>query len=394
MASSVALVTDACGWFNTAFLTNIGMAIKRYKNNAIYAISATMGVFLFGLALLDGSPLGLMLIQKFDTIAFGLVQLAAYGFCKDSQIITDELFTLAMLTMITFTGILVPVIKYLYVPLNKIPIFYLADVLQGKARFVSLFSSSMSLLAIKKAILASTSQPNKSSLNRSYSECIVNAFSIFEKQNEDIVKWGIDGTVDASHLNIKKVNRNVMLKAPCSLGVLIDRGNLVGNRSVLMGQSMFSFAMLFLGVDDDHKALAYSRRMEEDPDVNLNSLDTEIIQDFWANAENRDNIAYKETLVDDGIGTTSIARSLEKQVDLVLVGRGHEPDLPTATGPSEWNECPEIGAMGDMLATWDFRFSVLAVQPPPRRNDFYCRQLLKQSFESKVSYDSYIDELT
>ncbi|GAB4855330.1 hypothetical protein Ancab_023951 [Ancistrocladus abbreviatus] len=598
MASSAALVTDACGWFITAFLANVGVAVERYKGKALYAIvgiasyyftmffilrplviritrdtpqgkpmkeghffiiitlvlcvgflgecigqGAAVGVFLFGLALPDGPPLGLMLMQKLDTVASGLllpifctlsglrtniytlrldsalvveaiimmgyvgkftgtllsaitleipfqdalplallmcckglVELAVYGFCKDSQIMTDELFTLAMLTMIIATGIIVPLVKHLYDPSTRYMSSGMQTVLHTEQKgvfrilvcihkednvptIVNLLNASnptresplcvfvlqlTELVGHKKAILAPHSQPSNPSLNRSHSERIVNAFSILEKHNLNVKvhhftgvapyatmhndictvahdrvvsiiivpyhkQWGIDGTVDASHTNIRKLNKNVLRKAPCSVGLLIDRGHLIGTRSVLTGQSLFSVAVLFLGGDDDHEALAYGRRMAENPDVKLiviwirshinnvqndeqKGLDWEIMQEFLASAENQSNIVCTENFVDDGVGTTSIARSLENQVDLLLVGRHHEPDLPATSGLAEWSECPEIGAIGDMLASWDLRFSVLVVQQQPRKDDFCSRQFSMQSFESRVTYDSYRDE--
>ncbi|GAB2211418.1 hypothetical protein Drorol1_Dr00024731 [Drosera rotundifolia] len=305
----------------------------------------------------------------------------------------------------------------------------------------------LELVGHRKATLAPHNLSSKPSLNKTHPEHVVDAFTIFEKQNQDNVKvhhfigiapyatmhndictiahdrgvsiiivpfhkqWGIDGRVDSSHMNIKNVNRHVLQKAPCSVGVLVDRGPIVGNSSILKGQSLFSIAMLFLGGDDDHEALAYSRRMAEHPYVRLqvirirprtqisednqemNDFDKEIIDDFLSSVTNKENIAYHEALVDDGVGTTGIARSLENHIDLVLVGRHHEPDSPATSGLAERSECPELGAIGDMLATWDFRFSVLVMQQQPYREEYsYSRQISMQSFESKVSYDSNRDE--
>ncbi|GAB2211417.1 hypothetical protein Drorol1_Dr00024730, partial [Drosera rotundifolia] len=52
----------------------------------------------------DALPLALLLCCK------GLAELGVYGFCRDTQLMTEELFTLAMITMVVVTGILLSVV--------------------------------------------------------------------------------------------------------------------------------------------------------------------------------------------------------------------------------------------------------------------------------------------
>ncbi|KAG5052156.1 hypothetical protein JHK85_004697 [Glycine max] len=50
--------------------------------------------------------------------------------------------------------------------------------------------------------------------------------------------------------------------------------------------------------------------------------------------------------------------------DLFIVGRGQGVISPLTAGLTDWSECPETGAIGDMLASSDFAAttSVLVVQ--------------------------------
>ncbi|XP_059663583.1 cation/H(+) antiporter 14-like [Cornus florida] len=196
-------------------------------------------------------------------------------------------------------------------------------------------------------------------------------------------QWTIDGTVGATFPAIRTVNKNVIKKSPCSVGVLVDRGQMSGNWSVLTGQSLFRVALLFLGGADDRAALAYSSRMADHPQITLtvvwikqwdreeqelfgnvmeDNLDSELIDEFRSNAKGNGRIVYREERVDDGVGSTRVIGSMEDAFDLFIVGRHHEPDSPLLLGLTEWSQCPELGVVGDMLATSDFQFSVLVLQ--------------------------------
>ncbi|XP_010034564.2 cation/H(+) antiporter 14-like [Eucalyptus grandis] len=192
--------------------------------------------------------------------------------------------------------------------------------------------------------------------------------------------WAIDGSMESTERTIRNVNKSVMNKAPCSVGILIDRGPLTSNRDMLMSKSEpYQIAMLFLGGADDREALAYCMRMVEHPKVDLtiarvknddylngeeSHLDQELIDYFRATVGKR-KVKYVEETAMDGVGTTQVICSFEDAVDLLIVGKHHDPLSPLISGLTEWNEYPELGVIGDMLATSDFQFSVLVVQQEP-----------------------------
>ncbi|PPD95318.1 hypothetical protein GOBAR_DD07654 [Gossypium barbadense] len=58
---------------------------------------------------------------------------------------------------------------------------------------------------------------------------------------------------------------NVLDRAPCSIGILINRGE----RQKSMKLSSYSVGILFLGGKDDREALILAKRMAQDPRVKL-----------------------------------------------------------------------------------------------------------------------------
>ncbi|KAL6967776.1 hypothetical protein U1Q18_033587 [Sarracenia purpurea var. burkii] len=201
-------------------------------------------------------------------------------------------------------------------------------------------------------------------------------------------QWAIDGSVGAISPSIRTVNQNVMEKAPCSVGVLVDRSHVTGSCSLFSDQHFFRIALLFLGGPDDREALAYSSRMADNPHVALtvawirpwaahgmltttktteDDLDVELMKEFRASSMGKERIVFKEETVEDAEGTTRVIRSLEDNFDLFIVGRHHEASLPQTSGLTEWcHGCPELGVIGDMLASSNFRYSVLVVQQQAR----------------------------
>ncbi|KAL6640674.1 hypothetical protein ACP70R_021797 [Stipagrostis hirtigluma subsp. patula] len=83
-----------------------------------------------------------------------------------------------------------------------------------------------------------------------------------------------------------------------------------------------------------------------------------------------------EKTVEDGEGTAAVVRSMSEKFDLLIVGRrggendGMEGSAALTSGLSEWSECPELGVLGDMLATAEFasKVSILVIQQQPPKN--------------------------
>ncbi|KAF8397183.1 hypothetical protein HHK36_016090 [Tetracentron sinense] len=195
-------------------------------------------------------------------------------------------------------------------------------------------------------------------------------------------QWSFNGLqVESSFSAIRTVNCNVLDKAPCSVGILVDRENIgAGSRCVLASQSLYRIALLFLGGADDREALAYARRMAEHPSTSIavlqftvscdidrydSELDRELMRDFRVKNMENERIVCKDEVVSDGMGITRAVLSMGNEFDLFIVGRHHGSQSPLISGLTEWSEFPELGIIGDMLASSDFKSSVLVVQQQP-----------------------------
>ncbi|KAK4754206.1 hypothetical protein SAY87_002310 [Trapa incisa] len=93
-------------------------------------------------------------------------------------------------------------------------------------------------------------------------------------------------------------------------------------------------------------------------------LDEEHINEFRTRNANNELIEYVEKVVNNGEETVAAIRSIDSSHDLFIVGRGKGMISPLTAGLTDWSECPELGAIGDFLASSDFAatVSVLVVQ--------------------------------
>ncbi|KAL9232547.1 hypothetical protein vseg_007648 [Gypsophila vaccaria] len=185
-------------------------------------------------------------------------------------------------------------------------------------------------------------------------------------------RWGTNGHVETCYPKIREVNERVILKAPCSVAILVDKKCC---KSISDGCT-YQITMLFIGGFDDQEALALARRMSEHKSVRLTVIwlrskdvqplldDVRVMSDFHIKAKKNDRISFREHYITDGIGTMNVVVSMQ-YTHLFIVGKYHEQECPAIRGMTAWNESHEIGVLGDMLATSDFHFSILVVQHPP-----------------------------
>ncbi|KAB1208212.1 Cation/H(+) antiporter 15 [Morella rubra] len=208
----------------------------------------------------------------------------------------------------------------------------------------------------------------------------------------------VDGAMEATNPAFRTVNQNVLANAPCSVGVLVDRG-LNSSTRLAANQVSHHVAVLFFGGPDDREALSYAWRMSEHPGISLTvmrfvpgdeatepavqpdlndprmltvetdnerekQLDEELLSELRISNVNDETIVYIEKVVNNGEETVAVIRSMDNVHDLFIVGRGQGMISPLTAGLTDWSECPELGAIGDLLASSDFAatVSVLVVQ--------------------------------
>lgn len=191
--------------------------------------------------------------------------------------------------------------------------------------------------------------------------------------------WYYDGSLESEDLTIRNLNCKVLQTAPCSIGILIDHGNVRQAPLQVGSSSSYKVLMLFLGGADDREALTFSKRMtkdtrvrltvahfiaaREDEDMNWETiLNAEVLKDV----KNNNHIIYVKYRVKDGQNTMNIVHSIldEQRYDLVIVGRRYNVDTQQTSGLKEWSEFPELGILGDVFASKDMggKFSALIVQ--------------------------------
>ncbi|XP_039059440.1 cation/H(+) antiporter 20-like [Hibiscus syriacus] len=169
------------------------------------------------------------------------------------------------------------------------------------------------------------------------------------------------------------VNQRVLKDAPCSVAVLVDRG--FGNPRHYTATSTQSVCILFFGGADDREALELGGRMAEHPAVRVavvrfveeegcernGELDEAAMAEFRRKRDGM--VEYKEkttsNLVEDVLGLGQCG-----DYNLIVVGKGRFPSPMTAELADHQPEHPELGHIGDLLASSDHSIlsSVLVIQ--------------------------------
>ncbi|CAN1230641.1 Cation/H(+) antiporter 15 [Linum grandiflorum] len=199
-----------------------------------------------------------------------------------------------------------------------------------------------------------------------------------------------------------------MDNAPCTVGLFVDRGygDRLNEENALWKREV---AMLFFGGPDDREALAYALRMALSGVVNLHVVRFESATDDSIRINERlhdddDNHEFEGRNVLDASTYINREKKLDQKqldelrkrsaaqkqaihyevrkvsgedevistlkemtrtlaIDLFLVGKGEAALQPMTAAMLDWCEYPELGAVGDALATMsDSRSSVLVIQ--------------------------------
>ncbi|XP_031273731.1 cation/H(+) antiporter 28 [Pistacia vera] len=207
-----------------------------------------------------------------------------------------------------------------------------------------------------------------------------------------------DGTLDGGHPGFRYVNRKLLKNATCSIGILVDRGfGQMGRIST--AQASINVAVIFIGGRDDREALAYAGRVARHRAVRLTvirflldipensqrriykdntaeheeemKLDDEAFAEFYERHVAGGHVAYMEKHLANSAETFATLGSFEGQYVLIIVGRGGRVDSILTAGMNDWQQCPELGPVGDVLAGADFsvRTSVLIIKQHDSKGD-------------------------
>ncbi|KAK6947867.1 Cation/H+ exchanger [Dillenia turbinata] len=200
----------------------------------------------------------------------------------------------------------------------------------------------------------------------------------------------IDGSLETTRADYRTINRRVLEHAPCSVGILVDRG--LGGVTHISASNVSSvITVLYFGGADDREALAYGARMAEHPGIKLAvvrflvhpevlgdftevnggksnilntegmSLDEEVLAKFRQTSSAESSVTYEDRQVRNAADVTE-AICGHSHCSLFLVGRTPEGQVVAALNGR--GDSPELGPAGSFLTSPDFPVSasVLVVQ--------------------------------
>lgn len=197
----------------------------------------------------------------------------------------------------------------------------------------------------------------------------------------------LDGHFETTRADFRHVNRRVLEHAPCSVGILVDRG-LGGPSHVPASNVNYTVTAFFFGGHDDREALSYGALLAEHTGIQLNAVrfivdpkafpnsvcvdvrdesvpedrsDEEFLAEFKRRASGDGSIKYEEVVVVNDASTVG-AICKYNRCNLFIIGRMPESQLVAACNKK--NECPELGPVGNLLISPQFKTtaSVLVVQ--------------------------------
>ncbi|KAL9306339.1 Cation/H(+) antiporter 1 [Arabidopsis thaliana] len=222
----------------------------------------------------------------------------------------------------------------------------------------------------------------------------------------------IDGKTTNDGEVFRHMNRKVLKQAQCSIGIFVDR-NITGFHQLHGSDSVQHVAALFFGGPDDREALSLCKWLTNNSQIHLtviqfvaddsktekivgdavtkennevfleivsedqteNKTDRIFLEEFYHRFVTTGQVGFIEKRVSNGMQTLTILREIGEMYSLFVVGK-NRGDCPMTSGMNDWEECPELGTVGDFLASsnMDVNASVLVVQ------------------RHRNSFDSFVDE--
>ncbi|KAL6549889.1 Cation/H(+) antiporter 18 [Orobanche minor] len=226
-----------------------------------------------------------------------------------------------------------------------------------------------------------------------------------------------DGHFETTRSGLRHVNRRVLEHAPCSVGILVDRG-LGGAAHVSASNVDYTITALFFGGPDDREALSYGALMAEHPGISLNVVrfvfdskagpsesvtvdidgtygpesklsDEEFITEFKNKVSKDGSIKFEESVVSNADVAFDVIRAYGR-CNLYLVGRIPEGGLAAAINKKSRNECTELGPIGNLMISEEFSTtaSVLVVQQHRDQLTGDSLASLKEEDTTEGDYDS------
>lgn len=225
-----------------------------------------------------------------------------------------------------------------------------------------------------------------------------------------IVPFGGHQEVITIQSCVRNFNAMLQLQASCTIGILIDRGL---SLEMINSNHSFNVAVLFAGGADDREALALASRMSGNPKVGVTvfkirckqeeglmfemerQLDEIAMNEFKQKTAGNASVVCSEMAANNGLQMMEVIRSLRKNYNLVIVGKNIRiPQFQKEM--KQWVEYVELGLLGDVLASSDFRdssLSVLVVKRSELDDGYNHQQFCIKTIESCNPYISCREEI-
>ncbi|KAJ0257152.1 Cation/H(+) antiporter 1 [Hirschfeldia incana] len=197
----------------------------------------------------------------------------------------------------------------------------------------------------------------------------------------------IDGKTTDDGEAFRDMNRKVLKQAQCSIGIFVDR-NITGFRQLHGFESVQHVAALFFGGPDDREALSLCQWLINNGQIHLTIIqfvadgsetenlvgdavtrenndvlmeivgndqtnyetDRSFLEEYYNRYVTTGQVGFIEKRVSNGEQTLTILREIGEMYSLFVVGKNRGDCLMTS-GMNDWDECPELGTVGDFLAS-------------------------------------------
>ncbi|KAF3617840.1 putative cation/H(+) antiporter 14-like [Capsicum annuum] len=413
-------------------------------------VGTILPLLLWRVPLRDAFSLALIMNSK------GIMELAFLNDFKKNKDMSEENYTIMLISVVVITGVVSPLVKVLYDPSSKYIAYKRRTIMHSREkdefRILACIHSQenvravISLLQVSNptkescinlvvlhltkltgrasSVLIAHQKRDRPSTNPTQSERIFNIFEKLEQQNSDLIMvhcykgvspyvtmhndvcslalekrttliivpfhkhWMCEKRIETSYA-YRHLNKNVLEKSPCSVGILIDRCT-KKSRYAITVPSLYRVVVLFFGGADDREALSYAERMSKHPSVKMTFirftrsgnafenvvggserskvLDSQILNEFNLQYLHSEQVSYQEAEVKRGADVLEVIKSLGRFYDLVMVGKRHVDSPILLQLTKRTDEDGELGIVGGILVASDFESetSVLVVQQQTR----------------------------
>ncbi|KAE8729827.1 Cation/H(+) antiporter 19 [Hibiscus syriacus] len=352
---------------------------------------------LFNVPFVEALALGVLMNTK------GLVELIVLNIGKDRKVLTDQSFVKLVLMALFTTFITTPILMAVYKPARKGTPYNHRMIWRKdpdtELRVLACFYNTRNIPTLINLIKSSRGTRKKDNSVKSglpfwnkvpgdQDQMVIafeayqqlrsvvirpmNAISALNSIHDDIFTSAerkraaliimpfhkhqrVDGTMESLGHSFHLVNQRVLRHAPCSVGILVDRG-LGGTTQVVASEVSYSVVVPFFGGQDDREALSYGIRIAKHG-IKLTILKFTTKPETEPDPSRPD--ASTESVKDNEIFSDST---------LFLVGIT-SPAMPLSERSTD---CPKLGHVGSYLASSDFSTtsSILVIQQyDPSIND-------------------------